>query len=678
MEGYAAGASAWLAEHGAAGLPEWCRDAPWVGPVGAEDLYAVSLDLALMGSGRNLIEYVGSAQPPGAQPAAEVGPPPATPGSNGWALGRSATENGRGLVMANPHFPWHGEGRLWECHLRIPGALDVYGATLVGSPLVLIGLNRDVAWTHTFSRGHRFTIYQLSLVEGDPTRYRYGDEERAMVPVDHTVAVLGDDGDLHSHTRTMWSSHYGPMLNLPFVGWSDAMGFSFRDANLGNDRFLAQVLDFDRATSVDDMERSVHEHGGWPWVNTMAAGSDGRVFYIDSSATPHLSPEANAAFVADLAVNPIAQLFHSQRAALLDGSDPANEWIDAPGAPAPGLVPTDQLPRVHRDDHVFNANDPYWLAHPIESLAEHSPMHGLFRVPVSPRTRMNAMALAGEGPMAPSGHGGGVTPGDVEAALLGNRSLLAELVKDDVVVRCRAAGAVEVDGRSRDLSAACDVLDAWDGTYGLDARGAALWRELLGSFPEDHLRDAGSLFEDPFDPDHPISGPSRLAAAPVDGPDPLVVALAQGIAALDAAGVALDAPLGEVQWVDRGADRIPMPGANEVEGILNVAAPIGALARADLEPGPDLPPAVAGRDATGLREGGYPITYGVSFVMIAWFDDDGPRARGLTVYGQSSDPASVHHGDQAVTWSEGSLRDLALTDEAIDADPALERRTVRG
>ncbi|MCB0970652.1 MAG: penicillin acylase family protein, partial [Acidimicrobiales bacterium] len=100
--------------------------------------------------------------------------------SNGWAFGSDATASGHGLVVANPHFPWTGEARLWECHLTLPGELDAYGVSLLGGPGIQIGFNAHVAWTHTFSRGHRFTLARLDLIDGDPTAYRFGDEERAM------------------------------------------------------------------------------------------------------------------------------------------------------------------------------------------------------------------------------------------------------------------------------------------------------------------------------------------------------------------------------------------------------------------------------------------------------------------------------------------------------------------
>ena len=233
VTGYAAGFNAELAEEGPHG---WCEGADWVQPITTTDLCANMRDILLFASSGVLIDQIATAEPPA---PAEAGPtdtatldstaaagvtamPDLTGtaadalGSNGWAIGSALSEGGGGMLLANPHFPWEGEKRLWENQLTLTnGELNVYGVTLTGTPGVLIGFNDAVAWTHTVSAGHRMTLYELDLAAGDPTTYVYGDETRAMEGEDVSVDVLQPDGSIETVTRTMWSSHYGPMLDLP-------------------------------------------------------------------------------------------------------------------------------------------------------------------------------------------------------------------------------------------------------------------------------------------------------------------------------------------------------------------------------------------------------------------------------------------------------------------------------
>ena len=68
------------------------------------------------------------------------------------------------MLLGNPHFPWRGRYRFTQQHLTIPGKYDVAGASLIGSPVVNIGWNNDVAWSHTVSTAYRFTPYEYTTV----------------------------------------------------------------------------------------------------------------------------------------------------------------------------------------------------------------------------------------------------------------------------------------------------------------------------------------------------------------------------------------------------------------------------------------------------------------------------------------------------------------------------------
>jgi acyl-homoserine-lactone acylase len=174
----------------------------------------------------------------------------------------------------------------------------------------------------------------------------------------------------------------------------------------------------------------------------------------------------------------------------------------------------------------------------------------------------------------------------------------------------------------------------------------------------------------------PLATPRRLAPAPPDGPDPLLVAVARAVAALGRAGVPLDAPLGEVQWAMRGEVRVPVHGGGEAEGMLNVLSPTGALSTSSLEPVPAAPPIHVDRLRTGLADGGYQVTYGTSFLMVVELTPDGPRGHGLLAYGQSGDPDSPHHLDGTLAYAASRTRPLLFHDDDIEADPELVRIVV--
>ena len=262
----------------------------------------------------------------------------------------------------------------------IPGELNVYGVSLNGTPGIQIGFNEAIAWSHTVSAGHRFTLYRYDLDPADPTTYLVDGQPQSMTPNEITIDVAGDDGAVTEMTRTLWSTHHGPIVSLDPLPWSNEQAIAIRDANIDITTVFAQFLGMDVAGSMDEFQQVHATEQGIPWVNTIATSADGRAWYADTSATPNLSAEALAAWEAEVdAGGLIGLVYNDFGVVMLDGSDSLFEWVDDPAAPAPGLVPFADLPQIERSDYVFNANDSYWLSNPDEPLTGFSPMHGVSR-----------------------------------------------------------------------------------------------------------------------------------------------------------------------------------------------------------------------------------------------------------------------------------------------------------
>ncbi|MCP4678876.1 MAG: acylase [Deltaproteobacteria bacterium] len=653
---YVAGYNKYLTDTGVDNLPPDCKGAEWVKPIDAIDLLAYHLSLTLLASGEQLISYMIDATPPTSPKTATV---PVLPldlpdfrdlgfGSNGWGIGKDLSATGRGALLANPHFPANGPLKFHESHLTIPGELNVYGASLYGTPLVLIGFNEHIAWTHTVATSGHFTVYRLTLVDGDPTSYLYDGEPRQMTSETVEIQVLGEDGTHETMSRTFWRTHYGPIINM--LPWTDQNAYSIKDANEMNLDFLSNWLAINRAENLEDLKDAFRNYNGIPWVNTMYADDQGNAFYIDATRVPHLSDATIAEFQND----PLSKVMYDTYGIVaLDGSKSANEWQ---GDIGPGLVPFEKAPKLDRADFVANSNDSHWLSNPSEPLEGYSFLYGSEKTARSLRTRMGLTLLNDAG-----GDDGLFSMEDIRDALLSNRGKLGELVKDDLVERCTATSEILLSGESEptDLTAACAALDGWDGKVNLDSTGAHVLREF-GSYLTD------DLFAIPFDPTDPVNTPSDLAPAPSTDNDPVLLALGNAVSGLHLAGIDPAAPLSDIQFTLKNNEKIPIHGGLGSSGVFNVVGYADPSSKRTLLP--EMEAAGVLNYETGLHDEGYLINHGTSFAFALEFTDDGPRAEGIITYSQSSDTGSEHFSDQTKHYSSGQLRPILFKNEDIAAN----------
>ncbi|MCO4768626.1 MAG: penicillin acylase family protein [Deltaproteobacteria bacterium] len=693
LRGYSAGFNAYLAEVGAGGLPSPCRGAEWVQPFDHIDLLAYYLSLGLRGSGGNFLGAVAQASPPDGSRAPrysnDLSDPEAVAafeqmmapirdpqwGSNGWGIGADDSASGGGLLLSNTHFPYEGELRWWESHLTIPGSINVYGASLVGVTAINIGFNEDIAWTHTVSGTPRFTAYMLDLEPGDPTRYLVGDDYVDMETREYTITVPGFGGDLTEETRTLYRSQYGPVINAPIVGWTEQVAFTFRDANDNNLAMLPTWFGMNKATDLDSFSAAHRDQNGIPWVHTMYADAAGRSWYTDSASAPNLSSAAWDGYDAFVEDNTFASLFADNGAILLPGGDPTYEWVEEPGAREPGLVPFSNAPSLERTDYVSNANNNHWLTNSQQPLVGLDPIFGAEGTSRSPRTRMNLMYLDNVGGSA--GEDGQWTLAELEEAAMGSRTSIAELISGQVAARCNALdgsvlAAYPVDSTTVDLTDTCSALATWDGRYALDSVGPPVWREFIGGgdfVRDDVWGDAGGLFAVPFDPNDPVATPNTLAAAPAEGPDPILDALARATKRLTDTGISITAPLGEVQFQQKGDQRHPVIGGREIEGAIAISDFTSASGGPAL---PRMPQPEVVNATTDLTVDGYAINRGNSFILVTQFVDGAPQSRAVMTYSQSQDADRDSFADQsAEVYGLGTMRDVAFTEEEIAADPNL-------
>lgn len=644
IRGFAAGYNRYLRRTGVDNIPDpRCRGAAWVRPISDLDLWRRYYQLALLASSGNFLDPIVDAEPPATvAAAASRAPSPRRVrvtrakltgtdgglGSNAIALGGDATANGQGMLLGNPHFPWSGGLRFYESRLRIPGKLDVEGASLLGVPVILIGHNRDVAWSHTVSTAYRFTPYELTLEPGNPTRYRYNGGTEDMTSHTVTVTVRNPDGTLGKASHTFWRSRYGPIVRYPgaYLYWTATNAYALKDANANNLRIADQWLAIDRARNVGEVRRALLDHLGVPWVNTIAADRRGNAFYGDIGVIPNVSN----ALVAKCATSPLAQLvFAAAGLPLLDGSRADCAWQNDPGTVVPGIFGAGHLPSLFRRDYVENGNDSYWLSNPAQPLTGFARIIGNEGTARSLRTRLGLIMIRERLNGTDGLRGRRFTLRQLQEVALGNRVYSGELLRDEVVALCRATTTVDVPGTgSVDLRKACDVLAAWDLRSDLDSRGEILWRSFLPRAAQ----VPGGIFSVPFDINDPVNTPNTLTKDSAG----VLRALGATVADFASRGEPLDISVGKAQFRSVPGARIPIHGCPGGEGCFNVV------------------------DGPRAADGTYQPTGGSSFITAVSFNGRrGVTARSVLTYSQSTNETSPFYSDQ--TWLFSAKRWVQTT-----------------
>ena len=85
-------------------------------------------------------------------------------GSNNWAVSGSKTQSGYPILANDPHLGLNLPSIWYEIQLSAPG-VNCYGVSLPGSPNIIIGFNKGVAWGVTNSGRDVFDFYRMTFNE---------------------------------------------------------------------------------------------------------------------------------------------------------------------------------------------------------------------------------------------------------------------------------------------------------------------------------------------------------------------------------------------------------------------------------------------------------------------------------------------------------------------------------
>ena len=687
VEGFAAGYSRYVRDlkgGGEAGAHAACRGEAWVAPIASGDIWRRLYAANLTAGYGNFVAQIASAVAPastagqaqasaralrraqGTQLAALRTQPPKAPalevggkhgvGSNMYAFGTAGTGDDSALQFGNPHWYWRGPDRFYQAQLTIPGELDVSGASFLGVPLILIGFNQNVAWSHTVSAARRFGLYELALAEGDPTSYLRDGKAVKMKPSTIAVDVKGGP----AQTRTLYKSEYGPLINLagmsPALAWSPRTAFAIRDINADNFRAFRTWLRWDQAKSLDEFIAIQREEAGIPWVNTTAVGrGSAKAWYADITAVPNVSPQQT-----ERCTTAVGQLLAAalERVPVFDGSRSECDWQTDPDSVQKGAVGPSRMPSLLRDDYVANMNASAWLTNPNERLTGYPAIFGGVETGFTTRSRLGHLMAQARLSGTDGYAGRTATAATVRQMVLDSRVYTAERFKAQVLALVCAVPRIDVaaanDPYLGDTPAgtvqtaeACAALRAWDDTDNIDARGAHVWDEFWGRV--ENAIPKNDLYAVPFSSEDPLNTPREIRSSASDA---LRQAFGAALMRVEASPYPVNAPRGDYLFVTRNGRKIPLfGGMSDLTGVFTTTATFNRLDR-----------------------GGYSLdgdsVIANSYMQIVRFPAGKVEADTFLTYSLSDDPASAHHADYTRAYSAKQWLRVPYTEAEIAADPA--------
>jgi acyl-homoserine-lactone acylase len=516
------------------------------------------------------------------------------PGSNGWAIAPSRSQSGKALLMANPHLGWGGLTLFFEAQVKTPSA-DIYGSTLVGVPVPMIAFNDHLGWTHTTNTHDGCDLYALQLEAGG---YRLDGKVQPFKQETHNLKVRQDDGSFKTVTLNIKRSLHGPVVQEQ---GGKALAMRMVGVDVGDfSGLLEQWWDMAKSKNRSEFER-VLSRNQLPSQNVIYADTDGQIMLLFAGRVPMRSKGDSAFWRTPVAGDSSALVWntiHPHRD-LPKLVNPTTGWLQNSNS-APWYMTSQGAPKPH--------NFPAYL----------SPQG-----PVIVREQRGIQMLMGD-------------PSISVEELVGYKhdtfALLADRVLDDLLSAARKSGKPA-------LEPALKLLSSWDKHIHADSKGAALFylwfmnyfqaslNKNLQQNPTFVLNEASfystAFYRTPWDTTKPYSTPSGLAH-----PELAVLALEAAVQALQGQ---VDVPWGAVARMRFGKMDIPAAGGPGELGVFRVA-----------EVAPD-------------TDGQFRTVWGDSYVAVIEFSKP-IRAQVLNTYGNSSQAASPHTGDQLAMAAKQQLR----------------------
>lgn len=535
-------------------------------------------------------------------------------GSNNWAVGGSRTVTGLPLLANDPHLQLTLPSIWYQMQLSSPN-VNVYGVALPGTPAIIIGFNKDVAWGVTNVGSDVMDFYRIRFRNDSFDEYWHDGQWKPTTMHLETFKLKGGRALLD----TLYYTHHGPIIyqEAKSTNYMRGIPAGYAMRWITNETDGADVLTFyylNRAKDYSDYRKALT--------------------YFTAPAQ-HFIFSSNGGDIAITANGKLPLKWKGQGKYLLDGTLAEHDWQ--------GWIPKDQNPTVRNPprDFVSSANQfpadttyPYYLdwkfAHSGRAIRINE--------------RLQAMVAATADSLRDLQNDNF----NVDARRVLPRLLLS-LGMDDSIKR----------------SAEFDVLERWDYMNNADAVGATIFESwldnlLAGIWADEFPRDERMLYPS-LDRTFKLINqqPDAKWFDNVNTPDTV-----ETIDDILCESFKLTVAELRERWGDLSADDWAWSRVKNTR-IGHLVPNFTAFGRTGIVNG-------GGSSIVNATSG----THGPSWRMVVQLDTAWPVAYGLYPGGQSGNPGSDYYDNMIDRWANGELDTLLFLKDVDEQSPRLRHHMV--
>ncbi len=198
-------------------------------------------------------------------------------GSNSWVVSGLRSITGRPLLANDPHLGGQAPAVWYLAHIS-GGALDVIGASLPGTPGILVGHNRRVAWGITAMLADVQDLYLERVNTRDQVQYDGAWEQMTVL---HDVIKVRGQEDVPIRIRI---TRHGPLISDVLDRPQTALALRWTGLD-ESDPTAGAFLGVNRASDWGEFVAAlspVHV----PTLNVVYADVDGNIGYVGPGALP--------------------------------------------------------------------------------------------------------------------------------------------------------------------------------------------------------------------------------------------------------------------------------------------------------------------------------------------------------------------------------------------------------